>query len=183
MRPVAPNILKVSIIGADCTGKTDLATSLAMHYGTVWVPEYARRFLIENGGRCSVRDMIHIATSQIMEEERLISSAHRVIFSDGSPLASSVWSLRYFREIECSLQSLAQSHSYDLYLLTDIDLPWAPDGLRDSRELRAWLHSEFEAVLTRYGCRFRLVQGHGHERTESAIAAVDLLLSSRDISG
>jgi nicotinamide riboside kinase len=126
--------------------------------------------------------MIHIATSQIMEEERLVSSAHRVIFSDGSPLASSVWSLRYFGEVQPSLQALAQSHRYDLYLFTDIDLPWTADGLRNSQEIRKWLHSAFEAALKSNGCRFNRVNGIGLDRASSAIASVDLLLAQLDTS-
>jgi NadR type nicotinamide-nucleotide adenylyltransferase len=169
---------KVSIIGADCTGKTALAKSLADHYGTIWVPEFAREFLLANGGKCNVSDMITISRSQVMAEALALPKANRILFSDGSPLASCVWSMRYFGEITPDLIELAHSHTYDLYLLADTDLPWEGDGLRNSQHLRSWLHQEFVSRLRCSGCRFSVVHGTGEHRLESAIEAVDALLVS-----
>jgi nicotinamide riboside kinase len=125
-----------------------------------------------------VSDMITIANSQVAAENHLISKANRALFSDGSPLASCVWSLRCFTEIEPALSQLARSHNYDLYLLTDIDLPRKEDGLRDSSHLRHWLHEEFILHLHSDGCQFSVVRGSGRDRLEIALTAVDRLLAS-----
>jgi nicotinamide riboside kinase len=171
-------VAKVSIIGADCTGKTELAKALADHYETTWVPEFAREFLLVNGKECKVSDMITIGRGQVAAETLALPKANGVLFSDGSPLASCVWSLRYFGEITQDLIELAGLHTYDLYLFTDIDLPWVEDGLRNSRNLRQWLHKEFLSHLRRSGSRFSFVQGIGNRRTECAIEAVDRLLAA-----
>jgi nicotinamide riboside kinase len=172
------SVARVSIIGADCTGKTALAKSLADHYGTIWVPEFAREFLSANGGKCKVSDMITIGESQVRAEALAIPKANRIVFSDGSPLASCVWSLRYFGEITPDLIELARLHTYDLYLLADTDLPWEGDGLRDSQHLRNWLHQEFLSRLRCSGFRFNIIRGIGEQRVKSAIQAVDALLES-----
>ena len=35
---------RVAIVGAESTGKTTLATALAEHYRTAWVPEFGRLY-------------------------------------------------------------------------------------------------------------------------------------------
>jgi NadR type nicotinamide-nucleotide adenylyltransferase len=166
-------MLRICLIGADSTGKTTLAQALADHFGTVWVPEYAREFLTRNGGTCTLRDMIHIALSQVAAEEDLIPTAINLVFCDGSPLASMVWSRRYFGAAEDSLVQLASKHRYDLYLLTDIDLPWTLDGLRNSSDQRTWLHEEFASALVATQSRYRLISGNGDRRLTAAIEAVN----------
>jgi NadR type nicotinamide-nucleotide adenylyltransferase len=167
------DMLRICLIGADSTGKTTLAKALAAHFGTVYVPEYAREFLTRNGGTCTLRDMIHIASSQVDAEEVLIRAARNLIFCDGSPLASMVWSRRYFGTAEDSLVQLASKHGYALYLLTNIDLPWTVDGLRNSAEQRIWLHKEFVSALTTARSPYRLISGAGDERLNAAVEAVN----------
>ena len=42
-------MIRVVVTGSECTGKTTLATELAQHYDTVWVPEFLRQFVEEKG--------------------------------------------------------------------------------------------------------------------------------------
>jgi NadR type nicotinamide-nucleotide adenylyltransferase len=168
---------RISIIGAVSTGKTELARGLAAHYRTCWVPEFARTFLLARGGSCQFEDMITIGESQAAEEDRLLPRANRVLFSDGSPLASCVWSQRYFGGVMPDLLELSRTHAYDLYLLTDVDLPWTGDGLRNSEHLRMWLNEESKSALERFRCRYAIVRGIGVARLTSPIEVVDKVLN------
>ncbi|HRA73792.1 MAG TPA: ATP-binding protein, partial [Flavobacterium sp.] len=58
-------ILKIALFGPESTGKTTLATQLAEHFKTAWVPEFARDYLQEKWDKtakvCDVSDMLPIA--------------------------------------------------------------------------------------------------------------------------
>jgi nicotinamide riboside kinase len=60
---------KIVIIGPESTGKSTLCSQLAVHYGTIWVREYAREYLLEHGTDYSYEDLLKIAQGQIRLEE------------------------------------------------------------------------------------------------------------------
>ena len=65
----------------------------------------------------------------------------------------------------------------DLYLLFDIDVPWADDGTRyfpDDIDRRRFM-AACEDVLERAGARWNLISGAWDERLDRAIAAVEAL--------
>ena len=71
---IAPQPLKVVILGPECTGKTDLANFLASQYNTSWVPEYARAFLNKLNRPYEQSDLIKIAHGQIRLEEEWLKT-------------------------------------------------------------------------------------------------------------
>ena len=56
--------LKIVLFGPESSGKTTLATQLAAHYKTTWVPEFARDYLQKKWDSkkeiCSKEDLIQI---------------------------------------------------------------------------------------------------------------------------
>jgi NadR type nicotinamide-nucleotide adenylyltransferase len=170
------SIRRVCLIGADCTGKTTLSQELALHFGTVSVPEFARCFLEARSGRFSYSDMARIAKGQLGLEHAAWPKAHRVLLCDGSPLATSVWSLRYFDRVSRTVDQLARTSRYDLYLFTRIDIPWTPDSLRDSEQWRSWLDAKCEELLKARSLPFVSVSGDREQRFKTAMRAVEALL-------
>ena len=67
--------IKVVIFGPESTGKTTLSEQLARHYNSVWVPEYARKYLQDkwNNERktCEPHDLLPIAIGQMALENDL----------------------------------------------------------------------------------------------------------------
>src|SRR4030095_4084581 len=61
---------KIVIIGPESTGKSTLCEQLAMHYNTVWCPEFARDYLLAHGTKYSYDDLLSIAKGQIELEEK-----------------------------------------------------------------------------------------------------------------
>jgi len=170
---------RVTLFGAESTGKTTLANLLARHFGTVVAPEYGRTYTgIHGQDACSKQDMLKIAKGHLKLRREAEQEASRVLFEDTDPVLTAVWS-----------DTLAGGHDEffdrfseypDLYLLCDIDLPWVRDGVRyfGDPEDRMRFHLACEAELVKRKVSFTRIGGEPAQRLISAIAAVDKLLAS-----
>ena len=134
----ASEIIRIAIFGPESTGKTTLAKQLAEYYKTVWVPEFARDYLQEklDSGRgvCDVDDMLPIAYGQTKLENESAAIANTYLFCDTNLMVTKVFSELYYNFCDSLLDKAARTHQYDLFFLTDIDVPWEDDGLGDSPE-------------------------------------------------
>ena len=68
------------------------------------------------------------------------------------------------------------SHRHHLYLLTDCDLPFVQDELRDGETIRQWMTRRFEELLTERGLPWVKISGSGQQRLLAAVCEVDRLL-------
>lgn len=164
-------LMRVCVFGPESTGKSTLARQLAEHYKTVWVPEYARLH-IETKGEIMKEDMIPIALGQAALEETLAPKANRILFCDTEPLATSLWSTWLFGECPAEIHTLTKSKNYDLYLLTDIDLPWVADKARYFPDKQEEFMDACVKLLETSGRPYRVISGTGSERLKNAIDAV-----------
>jgi HTH-type transcriptional regulator, transcriptional repressor of NAD biosynthesis genes len=176
---------RVSVVGAESTGKTKLARALAEHYETLWVPEYAREYcqnLYASGVDLWTypwrsEEFIEIARRQQAMEDRLAREANRILFCDTDVLATGVWHERYLHTGCPQLESRSAACRHDLYLLTDVDVPFVQDGFRDGEAIRPWMSDRFEQVLTERRARWVRISGWGAKRFDRARAEVDKLLA------
>jgi len=175
--PVRPYyVRRVAIVGAESTGKTTLAQALAAHFGTVWVPEFARDYLLARGGVCVEADMGVIAQGQADAEDRLAQAANRVLMCDTNVLTTQLWYEHYFGAPPAALRQLAAERMAHLYLLCDHDVPWVADGLRDSPTERGWFHRRFREELEALGRPYVTLSGPFAGRLGPAMAAVEALV-------
>ena len=175
------DILKVVLFGPESTGKTTLSEQLARHYNTVWVPEYARDYLQEkwNNERktCEPHDLLPIAEGQMRLENRLTKKATKILVCDTDLLETKVYSEAYYiGDCDPTLEKYALQNSYDLYLLTYIDIPWEEDDLRDKPNEREEMFNYFKLTLEKYGKNFITLKGNKKQRLEKAINHIDQLL-------
>ena len=79
-------IIKIAMFGPESTGKTTLASQLAVEFNTVWIPEFARDFLQYKWDLsqqiCTQEDLIPIAIGQIKLENEALSNANKILFCD-----------------------------------------------------------------------------------------------------
>jgi nicotinamide riboside kinase len=68
---------KIVVIGPESTGKSTLCSQLAAHYGTLWVKEYAREYLLQHGMDYSFADLLTIAQGQIGLEEEAVKQMEK----------------------------------------------------------------------------------------------------------
>jgi NadR type nicotinamide-nucleotide adenylyltransferase len=175
------NCLKVVLYGPESTGKTTLAARLAEHFNTVWVEEYMREYLQEKWDKtkevCDPVDIMKIARGQMQRENQFSELANEVLICDTNLLELKVYSEAYFDEYcDPLLLKHALNNWYDLYFLTNIDIPWVPDDLRDKPNDRENMFQRFKSSLQLYKKPFITLTGNENERFETAISAINKLL-------
>jgi NadR type nicotinamide-nucleotide adenylyltransferase len=170
---------RVCLVGAESTGKTTLAAKLAEHYQTVWVPEYGREYselkLAKDGHYAwHTEEFTHIAKTQIEREDQAACSANKVLICDTDAFATSIWHRRYLGQHSAEVETLASRHRCpDLYLLTDVDVPFTQDGTRDGESIRAWMHETFISELTKQKRPFRQIAGTPEEQFNKSVIFID----------
>jgi HTH-type transcriptional regulator, transcriptional repressor of NAD biosynthesis genes len=180
--PVRAHYVKrVSIVGAESTGSTTLARSLAAAYDTIWVPEYGRdytveKFTIGTGDRWLPSDFLRIALEQSALEDRMAREAPvAIMFCDTDSLATALWEEVYLGSSSDAVWRTVDAHGapYALYLLTDhVGVPWEQDGLRLGDETRAAMTARFEEVLSARGLPWLKVSGTRSARLSQAVDAI-----------
>ena len=73
MKPIF-SLKKIVVIGPESTGKSTLCGYLADYYNTLWCPEFAREYLLENGTAYTIDDLITIAKGQLDAEHKHIEA-------------------------------------------------------------------------------------------------------------
>jgi NadR type nicotinamide-nucleotide adenylyltransferase len=176
-RCVRPYFVKrVCVFGPESTGKTTLARRLAESFDTAWVPEYARTWLEVRGGAPRVEDLVPIARGQVASEDALARNARGVLVCDTDPLLTTIWSEVLFGRVAPELDLLARSRRYDLYLLTNVDVPWVKDPVRYLPDERRSFFERCRATLEREERRFVVIEGSREEREARARAAIEGIL-------
>lgn len=184
LRQEPSNIIKIVLFGPESTGKTTLSKLLANHYKTEWVPEFARDYLQDKWDlehkTCENHDLLPIAIGQINLENELAKKANKILFCDTDLLETMVYSLTYYGgSVDPELEKAAIENTYDLYLLTSIDIPWEKDDLRDRPEQRQEMFNAFEKALIDYNRPYILLTGDTINRFKKVVKIIDELLTKR----
>jgi HTH-type transcriptional repressor of NAD biosynthesis genes len=174
---------RICVVGAESTGTTTLATALAAHYDTAWVPEYGREYseakLARGEYDWTSDEFAHIAAEQGRREDAAACRANRVLICDTDAFATSIWHRRYLGTRSAAVEALAECYRPDLYLLTDVGIPFVQDGTRDGERIREWMHDAFIAELAAQGRTYVPIAGSPEERLECAVRAIDTLVLGR----
>ena len=169
---------RIVIIGPESTGKSTLSKQLAEHFNTVWCPEFAREYLLQNGTNYTLADLAKIADGQVALEARMEQEAtNNLYFIDTDLYVMKVWHEVVFHQCPSKiLKGIAQTR-YDLYLLCNTDLPWEKDELREYPDLasRQRLYKMYKDIAINTGTPWAEISGTNEQRLQLAIAAVNLL--------
>lgn len=162
---------KVVVIGPESTGKSTLSESLAMHFGCDWVPEYAREYLGNLGRSYRYEDLLEIAKGQIDLEDKMASNAKKILVCDTDLQVIKVWSQHRFGKVDPWIEQEIKTRSYDLYLLTDIDIPWQEDPMREhpAPEMRRYFFGKYYQLLEASKVPFHVVSGGKSERFKRSV--------------
>ncbi|HEX9152144.1 MAG TPA: DUF4301 family protein [Flavobacterium sp.] len=176
-------IIKIALFGPESTGKTTLAKGLADYYKTEWVPEFARDYLQakwdETQDSCSIDDMLPIAYGQTKLENEHLLLAHKYLFCDTNLMLTKVFSEIYYNYCDPLLEQAALAHEYDLFFLTDVDVPWEKDDLRDRAENRESVFAVFKQSLIDNKKPFITLSGDKNRRLSKAISILEDLIEAK----
>ncbi|WP_444522775.1 AAA family ATPase [Psychrobacter sp. AOP7-D1-21] len=174
------SVINVAVLGAESTGKTTLCRDLAAYFDTSWVSEYMRTYLQAKWDNeqltCTWEDLLPIAQGQITLENTLAkqvaqtSDTSHYLFCDTSLFELMVYSYWYYGNCPSALKQAALAHHYDLILLTDVDIPWVADDLRDSPHQRDEISAYFASQLNKHQKPFQRISGDRDERVQKVVA-------------
>jgi NadR type nicotinamide-nucleotide adenylyltransferase len=167
----ANGLKRIVFYGPESSGKTSLARDLAKIYSTEWVPEFARDYLQKKydktGEICAPEDLLPIARGQVKLENECSNKAKKYLFCDTNVLQTYYYGKAYYRNFANPLlKNIACHHHYDYYFLTDIDVPWIPDDLRDKPNDRMEMFDFFKKSLFDNQINYTKLSGNHRERIE-----------------
>ncbi|ULE35497.1 AAA family ATPase [Mycobacterium sp. IDR2000157661] len=175
-------VQRVSVVGAESTGKTTLADDLACRLGTVAVPEFGRHFTEAmpepQRYRWSTRDFELITEVQERIEDDAARWSGPVLVCDTNPLVTAVFHEVYLGTTDSRLFERALRRTYHLYILCGVDTPFVQDstGLRHDGEQRRAMHDRYRQLLAAVTVPWIEVSGDRNLRVRQAIAAIEPLL-------
>ena len=178
-------IMKIVLFGPESTGKTTLAMQLADYFKTAWVREFARDYLQQKwdntGQICDVNDMLPIAYGQTKLENDALFTGNKFLFCDTNLLVTKVFSEVYYNFCDSILDKAAREHEYDLFFLTDIDVPWEKDDLRDKPDGRESVFAVFKQILIDNNKPFITLSGDKNLRLTKAISIINDLENAKQM--
>ena len=169
--------LKLALLGAESTGKTQLSQELAAqlrHQGrsVAVVSEVLREWCLRECRTPRPEEQLPIA----QEQERRVDEAaatHDVVIADTTALMVAIYSAMLFEDGTLYQFALERQRGYDITLVTGLDLPWVADGLqRDGPHVREPVDALVREALARANVPYRTVYGQGGERLQNALAAI-----------
>lgn len=200
--------LRIAVFGPESTGKTTLAAKLAAHFSAPLVTEYAREFWDAEGAitledipkiareqwrredKACADAVQHPPSAEgvpvLPDRATFCSNPLRegqdtsLIICDTEALTTVLWSDLLYGTCPEDIRrgAEARAKNYSLYLLLDIDVPWAADPQRcfPREEDRQMCMKLWRGALERRGLPHVWIHGNWAERERAAMAAVDALL-------
>ena len=164
---------KIAIIGPESTGKSQLANDLSAYYDAEVVTEFARDYLAGLGRAYNENDLLHIAKKQLESYNYSQSKASKYLISDTELIVIKIWSEFKYKSVHPWILKEVRNQDFDLYLLTDIDLSWEFDPLREHPKHRSKLLKLYEVELQNRKFPYKKIESQNKERTLNAIKAID----------
>ncbi len=174
---------KIAVIGPESTGKSNLSEHLANHYNCLWVPEFAREYCANLNRDCDMQDELNIFYGQLNSERAIFKESlkanHKLLICDTTIVTVKVWTEHVFKNTPDVVNREFNHRHYDLYLLTNNDLPWEDDPLRNFPNQREYFYEWYLRLLKENNLNFRIVSGVNKERFQNAIDIVDQFLNQK----
>lgn len=171
---------RVTIFGAESTGKTTLSRELAEALDTTWLFEYARPYLEETVNEITPRSMNAIWHGQRALQEHAGEISPSPYIVQDTDLFSTVgyWQFPHWQsDIGACPQALiddALRLKSDLYIVTKSNIPFEVDPLRYGGDQREGSDEYWINICRQYNLPYVILAASDHEkRLESAMALAE----------
>jgi nicotinamide riboside kinase len=170
--------MRIALLGAASTGKTRLAAELGAQLrqqskSVAVIAEVLRQWCEREGREPRPAEQLPIAR----EQEELVDAAadaHDVVIADTTALMVAIHGGMMFTDGELLQFALQRQRTYNLTLLTGLDLPWVADSLqRLGPQAREPVDALIRTTLAGADIAYRVVYGQGPQRTRNALTAID----------
>ena len=177
--------MKIAIVGAESTGKTVLAQTLARQLNEqaglrcIAIPELLRGWCEREGRTPRPEEQAAIAVDQAAAIDAA-AQTHDIVICDTTPLMTAIYSEHLFDDTSLIADAQAFHRRCDLTLLTALDIDWEPDGLqRDGPHVRPPIDAAIRRALLDGKVAWSIVSGQGQARIDAALNAITPLLARR----
>ena len=167
--------MKIAITGPESTGKTTLARDLAKIFDAIWIPEFAREYLLLRNGKYQFDDIEIIAR----EQEKTWKQARDIelAFFDTEFTVFKIWSEIKFSKVSPYIIESLENQDFDHYFICDPKgIEWEEDPLREHPERREEFFSLYLRVMNSNNRSYTVLTGTWEERLEKATEKVNQLL-------
>lgn len=192
MPTATPRVITVALLGAESTGKSQLACALVARLcqagkQAVAVDEYLREWCALQGRTPQPEEQFEIALQQRLRIEQAVRDMagslkpdqQSYVIADTTPLMTAVYSEFIFQDTRLHTTAVSYQRRFDATLVTGLDMPWQADGLqRDGEHVRAPVDALLRSLLQQNNTPFEVIYGHGEQRLKNAVAAVTRLTNS-----
>jgi len=170
---VFSRMMSIAIVGPESTGKSTLTKSLAKHYRTLCSEEYAREYLTALERPYEQSDLLEIAKGQLEIANKVKMKENSIVFHDTDLLVIKVWSEFKFGDCDPWIIKQFEMNQADLYLLTDFNIPYEEDPLRENPEQRRELFEIYEQELIKSKANYQVIKGELSDRLNQSIAHIN----------
>lgn len=169
----------ISILGAECTGKSALCAQLGASLPAVVVPEYVRLWCEREQRTPTQSEQTQIVAGQRAAQTRALADARQRrldwVLLDSSPLMTAVYSLEYFNDDALLAEAIAEQRGFAATFVTDTDIAWVADGIqRDGPQRRASCQRRLLELLDAESIPFHLLSGHLEQRLSRALRSMPM---------
>lgn len=161
---------RVTLFGAESTGKSTLVARLAARHRTPYMPEYGRVYeLYRQIGPYRPGELAALARRHVAQRTALSPLAGPILFEDTDALTTAVWA-RMMGQHEPTLEAAPLA---DLYLVMSPDAPFVQDGVRYfDGAARERFHQTGLDLLDARGARRVVLRGDWAAREAAALRAI-----------
>jgi nicotinamide riboside kinase len=149
-----------------------LAHQLAARFRTVAVPEFGRLYCEIFGNDCDVEDLRAIRRGHDLLSAAGRRRARAILVLDTDAVMTAIWADVLLAERPADLDRI--DDPADLYLLCDIDVPFAPDSIRyfPDPAARAKMFAQCREELEKRKLAFVTIHGSRTQRLAAATKAI-----------
>ena len=167
--------MKIALLGAESTGKSELAKAISKRLSTLNLPvlridEYLREWCEREHRTPEPHEQAEVAHTQMTRI--LHAPQHTIVVADTTPLMVAIYSLYLFADDSLIAQALAWQKRFDITLLTGLDLPWVADGVRDGPHAQAPVDQLVRQMLHTANVHYQVIYGQGDQRLENALFCI-----------
>lgn len=166
--------MRIAITGPESSGKTTLAKLLAQKLNGVFIPEFAREYLIRQNCNYIQKDLDSIAKGQLKLWQ---ACENNLLIADTDLSVIYIWSKYKYNSvsdyIEKSFSKQIDDGYFEYYILCTPDTPWEDDVLRENPDNRDQLMNLYIQELDKRNVPYTIVKGTNEERLNSVILEIN----------